>query len=222
MTLLGGFLTFVESVVRYLELTVKKNILILSILTMILLMCQATVEAQNQLPLALKSVIPDNYKIIYELYHKSDFIVNIDINLEMPSKYGCNDNLKDPSYIEISIYSIGRTDIAKMQEDIMPFSQYYPTKNSFRPQMDIMDELVKYSETNIVDLSGGRGAYYTMTRKCIEAQYDEYQGVFLMSLFGNHSTRIAISVSGSIDDSDAISIVQEMYNIFNKFDFQNI
>jgi len=197
----------------------KKNVFVLAI---IILMCQTITKSQNQLPPALKSAIPNKYKVTSELYHKSDFIVNIDIGLEIPSKYGCDDNLKDPCSISINIHSIGREDIAKMQEDIMPFSQYLPTKDSHKPELDASDELVKYSETRIVDLPGGRGAYYTWTRKCIQAQYDEYYGVSLTSMFGNHSIKIGIRINGYIDASEAISIVKELYGILSKFNFQNL
>ncbi|MDO8896415.1 MAG: hypothetical protein Q7V19_02110 [Bacteroidales bacterium] len=197
----------------------KKNTLILAI---IFILSQAVITAQNQLPPALKSVIPDKYKITYELYHKADFIVNIDISLEFPSKYGCDDNLKDPSRIDIGINSIGNKDFAKMQEDMVPFSNYLPTKESHRPQIDALDAITEYSETKIIDLPRGRGAYYTWAHQCIQAQHNIYQGVSLSTMFGNHSTRISIGVNGNIDASEAISVVNELYGILENINFQNL
>lgn len=197
----------------------KKNIFLC---TIIFFISQIIITAQNQLPPLVKNAIPDKYKITSELYHKADFIVNVDIGLEIPSKYGCDEDLKDPCNIRIGVYSVGREDIAKMQEDIMPFSQYLPTKESHKPEIDTWDELIKYSETKIVDMPGGRGAYYTWTRKCIQAQYDEYYGVSFTGVFGNHSTRIVIEVNGNIDASEAISIAKELHEKINKINFQDL
>lgn len=187
-------------------------------------MSQSILSAQNQVPQALKSAIPSHYKINYESYHKADFIVNMDLSLEIPSKYGCDNNkeLYDPTTVSIGIYIIENDDVAKMQEDMMPFSNYLPTKESHKPQIDSWDELVTYSETSLVELSGGRGAYYTWTRKCIQSQNDEYFGVSLGALFGSHSAKTGIGVTGNIDASEAVSILKELHGILCKINFQNL
>jgi hypothetical protein len=197
----------------------KKNVFIGVI---IILMLQIVTNAQNQVPSALKSAIPERYVIANELYSKSDFIVNIDFSFELPSKYSCFDNLKEPVSVGIGIYIIERADIAKIQEDMMPSSNYFPTKDSHKPQIDTWDELVKYTETKIFDLPEGQAAYYTWVHQCIQAQYDNYQGVSLAAVSGNHSLRISIDVNGNIDASEAIAITKELHSILSKFDFQNL
>lgn len=190
----------------------------------ILLMSHSATTAQNQVPPALKSAIPSKYKITYELYSKADFIVNIDVKMEVPSKYGCDNNkdLYPPAEVGLSVYIINNSQFAKMQEDQMPFSKWLPTKESHKPQIDTWDELIKYSETTVVELSGGRGAYYTWTRKCIQSANDESYGVSLTSLFGSHSAKIGIGINGNIDASEAVAILKELHGIFSKFNFQNL
>lgn len=194
------------------------------IFTSIIIMSQILLMAQNQVPPALKSAIPAKYKITYELYHKADFIVNIDVKMEVPSKFGCDNNkdLYPPTEISLGVYLINNSQIAKMQEDQMPFSKWLPTQESHKPQIDSWDELIKYSEITLVELSGGRGAYYTWTRKCIQSENDEYYGVSLTSLFGSHSAKIGIGIVGNIDASEALAILKELHGIFSKFNFHNL
>jgi hypothetical protein len=196
----------------------RKNILIFTILAL----CSNAFGQQYDLPASIKNAIPEKYKMTAELYHKAEFIINIDISLEIQSKYSCDDNLKDPCEIKISIYSVGNKDIVKMQEDMMPFSNYYPTTESHKAYYSEFDELVKYSETTLIDLPEGKGAYFTWIRKCIEAQHDEYLGTSFTSLFGNHSTRIGIDIFGNIDVSEAIAITKELYSVLSKFNYQNL
>ncbi len=194
------------------------------ILTVILVISQAVLMSQNHVPKALLSAIPGKYKITNESYHKADFIVNIDILLEIPSKYGCDSNkeLYNPTTVSIGIYIINNADVAKMQEDMMPFSNYLPTNESHKPQIDFWHELVTFSGTTLVELPRGRGAYYTWTRKCIKSQNDEYYGVSLEALFGCHWAKTGIGVTGNIDASEAVSILKELHGILNKINFQNL
>jgi hypothetical protein len=82
---------------------------------------------------------------------------------------------------------------------MMPFTNHLPTRDSHKPQIDTWDELIKYSETTTIELSDGRGAYYTWTRKCIQEDKDEIFGVSLTSMFGRQALKISVSVNGNID-----------------------
>ena len=191
----------------------------------IILMNHAAVNAQGQVPPALKSAIPSKYKIIYELHHRDDFSVNFDIQMETPSKNGCDNNMDfyPPTTISLTALIINNTQYAKLLEDQVPFSKFLPTKESHKPQIDTWDELIKYSETTLVELSGGRGAYYTWTRKCLQSANDEYNGISLTSLFGgSHSSKIGVGIIGDIDVSEALAILKELHGIFSKFNFQNL
>lgn len=189
-----------------------------------LLMSQIAVIAQNQIPPALKNAIPSRYKVIYELYHKADFIESIDIKMEIPSKNGCDNNkeLYPPTEVSIGAYLINNAQIAKLQEEQMPFSKWLPTKESHKPQIDAWDEMIRYSETSLVELSDGRGAYYSWTRKCIQSEKEAYSGVFLTSLFGSHSVKIGIDIIGDIDASEALAILAELHGVFSTFNFHNL
>ncbi len=199
----------------------QKNLFIVFI---IILMSHLVATAQNQVPPALKSAIPSRYKITYELYSKADFIVGIEIKMEIPSKNGCDSNkdLYPPTEVSLSVDLINNSQIAKMLEEQMPFSKWLPTKESHKPQIDTWDELIKYSETTLVELSGGRAVYYTWTQKCIQSENIEYSGVSLTSLFGSHSAKIGIGINGNIDASEAVGILKELHGIFSNFNFQNL
>lgn len=185
---------------------------------------QTVLTAQNQLPPTLKSAIPERYKIISELYHKAGPFVQIDIGIEIPSKYGCSNNkdLWSVTSVGIGVMIIEDAAMVKMQEDMMPFLSYLPTNESHKPQIDPWDELIKYSKTNILELPGGRGAYYTWTRQCIQDDHDEIYGVSLSSMFGSQANKISVEVNGNIDAAEAISITKELNSILSKLNFQNL
>ncbi len=200
--------------------------------TMILVLSFVQTKSQNQeeplitseLPKTLKNVIPNKYKIMNESYGKVFPIVNIDFRMEIPSKYGCSNNkdLWNTTSVTVGILIIEDANMVKMQEDMMPFVNYLPTKDSHKPQVDLRDELIKYAETTIVELSGGRGAYYTYTRKCIQDDKDEIFGISLTSMFGSQAVKIGVGVNGNIDATEAVAILKELHAILIKFNFQNL
>lgn len=205
---------------------------ILFFFTIILVLSQVQTKSQNQeatlitneLPKTLKNIVPNKYKIINESYSKVFPIINIDFSMEILSKYGCSNNkdLWNTTSISVGIMIIEDANIAKMQEDMMPFANYLPTKDSHKPQIDIRDELTEYSGTTLIELSGGRGAYYTYTRKCIQDDKNETYGISLTSMFGSQAVKISVGIIGDIDATKATAILKEWHGILSKFNFQNL
>lgn len=200
--------------------------------TMILVLSLVQTKSQNQevavitneLPKTLKNAIPNQYKILNESFSKVYPFINIDFSMEIPSKYGCSNNkdLWNTTTISVGIIIIEDANMVKMQEDMMPFANYLPTKDSHKPQIDLRDELVKYSTTNIIELSGGRGAYYSWTRQCIQDDKNETFGISLTSMFGSQAVKISVGIIGDIDATEATAILKEWHGILSKFDFQNL
>jgi len=200
--------------------------------TMILVMSFVQSKSQNQaepvitneLPKTLKNVIPNKYKIMNESYGKVFPIINIDFRMEIPSKYGCSNNkdLWNTTSVTVGILIIEDANMVKMQEDMMPFVNYLPTKDSHKPQVDLRDELIKYTTTNIIELSGGRGAYYSWTQKCIQDDKNETYGISLISMFGSQAVKISVGIIGDIDATEATAILKEWHGILSKFNFQNL
>lgn len=180
-----------------------------------------TLKAQDQLPEDLKKKIPAKYSLISGFFQKEDEIVNVSISMETPGKYGCGSNKENYKKTSIGInVALTNVEWGKMMEKVLPFSTYWPTKETHHPNSGgLGNEFTEFSETIILDMPGGQAAYYTWTRQCIQDANREVRGVSLMSVTGSYSNKITIGIEGDIDGEEAIAILKELHLIISEYNF---
>lgn len=175
--------------------------------------------AQYELPPEVVNAIPQKYTITSQAYVDGGVLVKANISLEIPNKYACSDNNIEQCSINIEVISReGDKNSVAYLEKMSPFKSTLPNASNYKPSKNPYDDSEKFSDSNDVDVEGGRAAYYVQTIFCMMTQYDEYEMVFLKSLQGNWSKSFKTEISGAIPAEEAILIVNELYEIlYGKF-----
>jgi len=183
------------------------------LLSVAILLSISILQAQNNLPPELQNAIPANYTVEYGLYYDGGITSGAQIELNFPGDNACDSGLEDSVNISIEILIISDSYTVQMQEENFPFASLLPTIESLQPE-EYESGLVTHSETELIDIDGGRIAYYVSTFKCIMSENESFDRVSLLGLSGSHACAISIMINGPIDKDKAISMAKNLVSGF--------